>query len=442
MTKRIISAIIALIMVTTCLTGCNTKTVEAIQLAMSQNTDIQITADKPVTEVERAELTWVELDQLDTFMEIRKTWDNELNIVKFDKGSKNGPIYIDTNGNWTGNNVLYNIFQNKEFVKNYWGDSKVRETLANKAVDEFSDISSISTGIYASVNAYFNIMQTNADGTSGLMNNLSRKEVMTIICRADTPVKELSSSEFDAKFGANVYNKYAEQLKDCSYFKIDNNSLNAYTYNGPCTRAEAIYMIVQRYFKEEYDALDVTGVNPFTDCSNAGDVLASYEITPGYSWQTYSLEHCLQNKEDGVSEDLFKALVVANRHGVISNTTNWSSTIMGGELLKMIISAYESMHSDSYPVNAKTGYNEGDKLESGESSEEEEVLDGITIPTEEPEESTEETEEAADTTSDEVDGASDEADGTVETSEGENTENTEEVVDSNSSETTSEVVND
>lgn len=378
--KRMLAALMACTILVTGITGCKrSELIESMKGSMSANTDIQLSVEQSVTAKEREALTWVPVDQLKTYPEIRDVVDDKLNIIKFGQGSKNGSIFIDTEGNWTGNTTLFYAFNNKEFVKNYWENNKVKSAIAAKAVEQFSDIKGESNGIYAAINAYYNIMPANADGTSGLTNYISRKEAMTALYRADTPVTELEeNSAYNEKFGEDACNKYACNVENCSYLQTSNNSLNKYTYNAAITKAEAVYMIVNRYFKDEYDKISADGPSPFTDCKNAGDILANYEMEKGYSWQTYSLEISLQNKEDGVSEDLYKALLVGYKHGIIGNTTNWFKGVAEGDFLIMLVKTYNSMFNDSnYPVNAKTGYNEGNTIKDETVETEEEVLEGF-----------------------------------------------------------------
>lgn len=362
--KKIASVILVIAAMGT-MTGCdNGKTKEAIESAMDEKTDIKLTETNGVSTNTRGVLNWKQLDQLTTFSELRELMEDELKIIKFGAGSKNGSIYVDPEGNWTGNSTLYYAFQNKEFVKEYWENRDFIGKISEKAESMFSDISTAATGLYAAINCYYNILPTNSDETSGLMNYISRKEAMSALCRADTPVREYDCEKFNGVFGKDPFNYYAQQVEDCSYLKVSDNSLNPYTYNSAITRAEAVYMIVQRYFKEEYENTDVNS-NPFTDCKNAGNVMENLKVTTDYSPETYSLEYCLQNTNKGVPEDLYKAMLVAYKHGVIGKQTNWNKSVLGGDMLSLLIKTYENMYQDKYPVNAKTGANAGDRVESG-----------------------------------------------------------------------------
>ena len=347
----------------TTLTGCSSLKKE-MQEASANNIDIKLTVEGETNTKERNKIEWTELDQLTTHKSLRKEWDEATKIVKFDMGSKNGVMFVDLEGNWAGNNTLYNVFQNKEFVKEYWEDSNIRSSVAQPAISEFSDVTNEVAGLLASVNAYFNIMPTNSDGTSGLAEIISRAEAMSAVYRADTPV---IFGEEDADFKRAVsdseYNLYAFGVTKDSYLDYANGSLNYDTYNSAITKAEEIYLLMHRYFDEELKNTSTSGSAGFTDCKNAGNIASKIGVEKEHGWQSYELEYCLQNSKKGAPETLYKALVLANKLGIIGDTTNWNKSITGAELLQDIIKVYEVKgKNDGYAVNAKSGANEGSSL--------------------------------------------------------------------------------
>lgn len=375
---RIISITLCMIM---CLTGCSSLKNEMIS-AMNNNEIIQLSVEQNSYNVKRGEMNWVELGQLTNYKELRKTWDDALNIIKFDNNSKNGSVYVDLDGNWSSNNTLYNVFQNKVFVKDYWSDSSIKSKLAQAAMNEFSDITNENTGIVASVNAYFNILPANDDETSGMFNYLTRAEVMSAIYRSDSPVvlNEINEN-FESAVGKNEYNEYAQNLVSCSYLDYTDGSLNKNSYSSTMTRAEAVYMIVQRVYKDEYDTV-LDSQASFTDCKNAGNIAEKNGFTDKYASELYELEYCLQNKDKGLTDKLYKALVVAKNKGIISSDTRWYDGITGGELINMLINAYNNKYDDNnYLVNAKIGANAGNNFFDAESKEPEKVEETLDLPT-------------------------------------------------------------
>lgn len=334
------------------LSGCSKKTANALSEAMNNNMDIALSVDGEVYSGERDEFTWVELDQINTHESFRREFDNELKIMKFGTGSKNGPIYIDEHGNWTGNNTLKAAFANKTFAKTYWGDKSFQSRISQLAEDETGNFSDHTAE--SAINMYYNLMPTNVNANDSVMDSyISRKEAMAVICKADTPVIKVDASEFDDAFGYDEYNECAYQLKDCSYLQLDNGSLNAYTYNSPITYGEVIYMIVNRYYKDEYD--NTTG-GSVPGGVNAGDIIAKNGLDYGYSWQTYELETCMQNPDRGMPEDIYRAMVVGYNHGVVNSAAGWQDPVYGSEIIRFLIRAYSGMYSDAtFPVNAEFG---------------------------------------------------------------------------------------
>lgn len=369
------------------LSGCSSLTTE-MQEAMDNNQDIELSIAENSNDITRNYYEWTELDQLKTFDSIRDTWDDVLQITKFDINSKNGCIFIDTNSNWAGNNTLYNAFQNKVFVETYWQDGKIRSALAEPAIEEFSDIENEATGLVASVNAYFNLVPVNEDKTSGLFNYLTRAEAMAAIYKGDTPViLNEEQADFKEAVGENNYNTLAQEVNQFSYLQYEDGALNKYTYNSTMTRAEAVYILVQKYFKEEYDSMDKPD-GSFTDCKNAGDIATKNEFTGKHSYRTYELEYVLQNSKKGAPESLYKALCIAQRHNIISNETRWNLGINGGELINMLINTYSAISNEQgYAVDAKNGLNPGamvaeidnDKKEKKPKKKEEQTIGEVAV---------------------------------------------------------------
>ena len=170
--------------------------------------------------------------------------------------------------------------------------------------------------------------------------------------------------------GENLNNQCAYNVANNSYLDYKNGSLCYDTYNSAITKGEVIYIIVNRYFKDEYDSINISG-NIFNNFKNAGDIANKLGIKDKYAWQAYELEYCLQTN-CGCPEDIYKALAVASKHDIISSDFMWNETIQAGTVINYIISAYESyFKSNGFVVNAKLGENAGQSLiETVENTEE------------------------------------------------------------------------
>ena len=356
--------IIPIFTMTFMLAGCGTDALkDEMQAAQASGNNIQITTDITYTPVEKASLDWVELDQLKTFKSLRRKVDSEVNILAFDLGSKNGVLYVDLDSNWAGNNTLYNAMQNKAFVVTYWNVGTFKTMLADAAKEEFSDIQTEGNGITAAVNAYWNIIPYNKDKTSGLTNMMTRAEAMSAIVRADTPVTWIEpNEEYYKAVGDGDYTSYAFLATENSFLDYKNGSLNYSTFNAPITKAEAIYIIVSRYWPDELANATGTSDLGMTNSLNAGDVATKLGLKDGQAWQAYEMDYCIQTGV-GCPSDLYAALEVAQKHGLVDSSFDWDSGVAGGWLLDRLLTAYSNIYNNTnQKLNAKMGANAGQSL--------------------------------------------------------------------------------
>ncbi|WP_099467411.1 hypothetical protein [Konateibacter massiliensis] len=338
---------------------------QAIEIEVSGTTDEY---------TKKLHLTWQPLDKLQTYPDFRTAFDSALGIVAYGDDSKNGVCYIDEEGNQWGNNNLYNAFQNKQFITGYWENEEVQQAVQQAVSNVYTDVdadstsSSMGVAKYAALNAYFNILQ---DGETGLYNaddTLSRAEVLSAVYRAEYPVTDglTADEEFDTAVGTSEYNATAEPFVNYGYLGLADKSLNATTYNGTMTRAEAIYMLVQRYFADEYNSIDTSKASSYSDCKNGGDISkkAGFDKSDSKDYLTsYELVYSLQNVDKGAPEDLYKAMVVAKEIGLLGDNvteSNWDEAITKADLLEMVTNAYTAVAArDGYATDAALGANTG-----------------------------------------------------------------------------------
>ena len=365
MRKRPLGLLLAGVMVmSTLLTACNSEA-KALVEQMNSGADCTITVTGTASS-ESEPLEWVELDQLQTHSSLRRNFDDAFGIVRFDVGSKNGVMYSDLDGNWTGNNTLYNAFKNRTFVEDYWEDGKVRSALAEYAREEFSDVNSDDVAVIAGMNAYYNIIPSAADGTSGLSANATRAEAMGAIFRADTPVENIeANAEFAAAVGDSEWNIYAQDLASYSWLDYTNGSLNSDNYNGFITKAEFVYMLMNRYFPDEMNSA-IANISGKTVAEKQGFISTDKEtgnVTYGHAWQAYVLQYGLSNEKAELQEQLSAALQLASSKGIVQSTSDWRNPIMKYDVVNMLIKTYEVMgESSGYSVAVRNGANSGEQL--------------------------------------------------------------------------------
>lgn len=374
--KRIVIPTITLIIMTSQLLGCSSVTSKEMLDMLERQEAIVIEVPEPINQEQGEEVftAWQNLASLTTYPEFRTTFDDALNITAFGDRGKNGCIYIDLDGNQTNNSTLYNAFMNQKFVKDYYENTDVSKKIIEASKGIYSDVESDKACLLAGYNGYFNIIPDSEPGYANINSTMTRLEAMTAIFKASTPVQDIKKNE---KFAEAVDNKqyaiYAQNMADYSYLDYTNESLDSVTANGTITRAEFIYMLVQDYYSDEYGK--VTGKEScYSDTKNGGDIASKVgfitkdkktgEVTAPNRWQAYELSYALQNESNGMPETLYKAMVVAKNHNLITgDESRWSDGLTKGEALNLIITVYEDLAStNGYKTNVDRGAATGEAV--------------------------------------------------------------------------------
>ena len=343
--KKYVVSVMAALAVMTCLSGCS-KESELLQMINNGDMiEIEVAVPQNVTETDETLLNWIVLASLTTNPDLRKEWDNKLNIL-VSEDSKNGVLYVNTDGKNEPNNTLRVALHNREFIKAL-EDKTITEALANAAELAYTDIDAEENpdkAFYIALNGYFNLLPDSEDGASYADDALSRKEFMAMVARSELQVDETltSSDDFNILVGKSEYNAFAEQVAPDSYLDTATKSLNNKTYNGTMTRAEAIYLLVNRYFKSDLASVDVSTAT-FTDAKDGGDIATAQKFiengTEKDYCRDYELVYATQNPDKGLPTDLYKALVVAKNKGLITEDTRWDEGITKSEALQLLVEA-------------------------------------------------------------------------------------------------------
>lgn len=359
--KRLIIPTLTMVVIASQLMGC-AATSQSELLQMLQNGEqIEIEVASPIYEEqgEESQILWEQLALLDTNDVLRKAWDDTLGITNTETG-KNGILYVNADGKNEPNNTLRVALHNREFVKFLENESSIielSEAVGNQYVD--TDIENEMKAVYMGINGYFNLLPDNETNYCNADATLQRNEFMAMLFRAETPVSELTANkEFETAVGKSDLNVYAQGVADSSYLDITSKSLNNLTYNGTITRAEAIYSLVSRYFADDLKAVDTKGVT-FDDAKDGGDIASQqkFDTTKDY-WKSYELTYALQNPDNGLPTDLYKALIVAKDKGLITSETRWDEGLTKAEAVEMLVIALQQ-ESGIEKFNFKQGTIEG-----------------------------------------------------------------------------------
>lgn len=368
--KRVIVPTITMLIIASQLMGCSSVSQSEMLQMINQGDAIEIEVAVPLNQEQGTEKTveWTQLDQLTSQPELRSSMENIFKIVAFGDNSKNGVFYVNLDGEQDGNNTLYNVFANNKFREGYWNNVAVQRELAQASAENYADIDyeegNYKRAMLAGINGYFNILNDSETGYANMDSTITRLEAMSALFKAENPVTDTLSedSEFREAVDAgntNEYTIFASNLSEQSYLDISSGSLDSHTANGTITRGELVYMIVQEYFKTEYDNVDIKG-ECYADTVNGGNIAVAQKFIEGENkkehWQSYELSYALQNPDKGCPERMYKALLVANEKGIIADKdSRWEEGATKEDFLEMLTNAYLALPSQ---VSAERGTGE------------------------------------------------------------------------------------
>lgn len=361
--KRFIIPTLTAVIIASQLMGCAAMTQSELLQAINNGDQIEIEVIEPgFVEDEQGQetaLSWTELASLTTNADLRSGWDDTLGIIRTDEG-KNGVFYVNEAGDNENNNTLKVVMHNRAFVQSLENEDSMT-ALADASLKNYADIEDNETmkAVYMGINGYFNLLPDNEPNYANPDSTLMRNEFMAMVYRADTPVQEITADEnFATAVGKSDYNIYAQGVNDNAYLSTENKNLDNLTYNGAISRAEAIYLIVNRYFSEDFNSVDLnSSKSSLTDAKDGGDIAAKQKFIENDKmkdrWRAYELQYAIQNPDDGLPTDLYKALVVANQKGLISATTRWDEAITRSEAVELLVTALQqdaSMETFNYKL--------------------------------------------------------------------------------------------
>ena len=385
--KRFISPTLTVLMLTSQLTGCSTTNAAETMNMLKANETIEINIPEPENIEEGKEISynWIELAYLDSYESLRNTMDDSLYIIKMADNGKNGVIYVTEDGNHSNNTTLQDAFNNKKFINNYWNNKETNQRIIQSAKQTFSDLEDATDkeSLLAAYSAYYNLLNDTTPEYANMQSTLNRLEAMSILYRATNPVDNnlKSTTDFISKVGDNEHSIFAEQIDNqgLTYLTSKNSSLDESTATGTMTRAEYIYMLVNAFYNDEYNTLTKDDIKSFTkstefvDLKNAGNVAKEQKYIyteknketgvkeeKAYNrYQSYELNYCLQNVEDGLTENLFKAYIVASEKGILTDDseTNWELGLTKEYALELLTNVLEETGSK---VNFDRGESKGE----------------------------------------------------------------------------------
>ena len=338
---------------------------------LEQGENIEIEVATPISEEQGEEqsILWEQLALLTSNPELRKAWDDTLSITMTDTG-KNGMLYVNESGDNVNNNTLRVALHNREFQKAIT-DEVTSIELANGTLTQYADIEvdEQAKALYAGINGYFNLLPDNLPNYANPDSTLNRAEFMAMVMRAETPVSDdlTINQDFATAVGQNELNLYAQALATDSYLDLQSKSLNNLSYNGTITRAEAVYILMNHYYKDELVSVDTKGaeLNDVTDAGNIAEQQKFIEngVEKDY-WKSYELTYAIQNADQGAPTALYKALVLAESKGIIDADTRWDEGLTKAEAVEFLVTVYMDEGETFNSKQGKTSVTAADATET------------------------------------------------------------------------------
>lgn len=365
------------------LMGCAAVSQSELLQMINQGDAIEIEVATPINQEQGTEsaIDWQELASLSTNPDLRDSWDDILMITPTDTG-KNGVLYVNVDGNNEPNNTLRVALHNSEFLK-YLDSEADSLQLSNAVQGNYADLDDTATAkaLYMGINGYFNLLPDANPNYANPDSTLQRNEFMAMVFRAETPVQDLTpDTTFADAVGQSDYNIYAQGLAGNSYLDTASKSLNNLTANGTITRAEALYLLVSRYFADDLKNADPKSAT-FSDAKDGGDIAGEQKFIEDAKekdyWKSYELAYVVQNPDGGLPTDLYKALVVAKSKGLITDTTRWDEALTRSEAIEFLVKTLRQEKGITQ-FNAKQGLVAGHEVKEPQK---EEVTDKIVAET-------------------------------------------------------------
>lgn len=375
--KRIIIPTLTAVLILASLSGCASTSQKEMLDLLNSGGEIVLEVAMPSNyeesqgEQSEAGFPWTQLALITTYRDFRSTFDEQFYIHSMGEQGKNGPAYIDLEGNWTNNSTLYYSFMNQQFCE-LWADSNVKDTLRNSIANgvyvDIDNADSADVLDSAILNAYYNLLGTTEDGYMNPNSTLTRSEFLELLTRADTEVDESVSLEADE----NGLNGLANLSAKDSWLDVESGSLNPTTSASSISRGEVIYSLMHRYFPEQLEATEVgTSTASFSDASYGNSIAKRAKLideeagTYPDNWKTAELYLMLENPDKGVTTDMYKAFVLASSLGIIEADTEsrWDEAITRSEAINMIVDTYEALATQNgYTMNQMDGLSDGEAL--------------------------------------------------------------------------------
>lgn len=326
------------------LTGCGCSRVEdnvsVNEVTVSENVIVsENTADEEdeieTTQEQESSVPWIEVGTLETNPGLRKVFD-EIFGVNGEAGAKSGWIYK------TQNITLQDALENEDTILVIYGltneefgiVNEDRPKLAEASGEAYVDVEELTEDeqIAVALNGYFNLLPDAEAGYSNPYETLTRAQAMALLMRATTPVSDIKADDaFSEAVGEGDYNIYAQEIAEYALLNVENGSLDIENYNLGMTKAEAVYMITQALYAEDYPI--------YVGTQSRFDDLEMADTVAGNTDREILDEMIATGKVDN---RIYTAYCVAEAHNMFPDEmteSEWSENITKAEFINYLVRA-------------------------------------------------------------------------------------------------------
>lgn len=389
--KKMIIPVMTAVIIASQLSGCAIMNRNDMLDLLSNGEEIVLELASPEYTInvqgQQAKLTRVQLDSLQTYIAsgFRDDFDELFGITPLEVNgkqiSKQGCIYVNSIGYQDGNTSFMDSLRNKEFMDKFTSSESEISALGEEA---YADVDADThDAVMAALNAYYNLFAEAESGEDDYFNptqSVTRGEFYSFVYRASNGVVEdlTTLSGFESAVGVSASEDenvvYASQVANSAWLNSANTGLRPGNYKQSISRAEAVYLLLNQFFSNDFRNYDVTSSGiTLGDATDGGDFT---EDTDGSWFSTNELVDKDGNKVEGyelgalskmleagdgkVQSDLYKALVMAADLGIIdANETRYDEPVSRSEAIDMMVKVGQALNEKDGYLNEEAGFGIG-----------------------------------------------------------------------------------
>lgn len=324
------------------------ETLDLIQ--RNEQIEIEIAIPENIEQGTEKQLTWIQLYDLDNYQDtLRTPMEHAANQGYYVNPEMKDGVFYHNNlnaGTIDKNNTLKKIFAGNYSYRDAFTREETIQAFADAAFETYADLEEddTMTNYYMALNGYFNILPDTEPAYANPESILTRAEFMSAMFRGETPVDDSLevNEDFVSAVGESQYNLYAQAIAEDAYLNLLDSSLNEKTYNGTISRAEAVYLVMNHYFKDELANFDVSTVeSSLEDVKDGGDIATAQGYVDKQYGTSYEISYYLNNPDEGAPSDIYKALVLAEQKGLIDSETRADEALTKVEAIELLVNVYK-----------------------------------------------------------------------------------------------------